>query len=201
MSAFISLAYNYWQLVRNSIEEMEFQGNKNLIISVFNKEAGDNWEFYEEKTKWNDNNIGIPILFNFYHGLELFMKGLLELKKINFDTNHNLHQLYQTIKNNEQVYDKEIVNRLKKNIFDFDELRVFFNDNKIDASKFYECFKYPISKNNFNFYYGSIRGKEDLTFKIYKNIHFSTIEFWNLMVMWRVSAEQQNEYIKKQKYV
>jgi hypothetical protein len=201
MSAFISLAYNYWQLVRNSIEEMELQSNSTHIVSKYDETKGNDWSTFEEKTKWNDNNIGIPLLFNFYHGIELFMKGLLELKEIDFDTNHNLHQLYQLIKDNEQVYEKKIVNRLKKIIFDFHELKVFFNNNKIDASKFYECFKYPISKNNFTFYYGSIRGKEDLTFEIYKKIHSTTIDFWNLMIMWRVPKEIQNEYLKKQKYV
>lgn len=201
MSAFISLAYNYWQLVRNSIEEMELQGNKNLITSVYKEETADNWMFYEEKTKWNDQNIGIPILFNFYHGLELFMKGLLELKNINFDTNHNLHQLYQVIKDNEQVFDKKIVNRLKKKIFDFEELKDFFNDNKINVSKFYDCFKYPVSNSNINYYYGSVRGKTESTLKIYKKIHMATIDFWNIMVMWRVPKEIQNEYLKKQKYV
>ncbi|THA02817.1 hypothetical protein, partial [Rodentibacter pneumotropicus] len=34
-------------------------------------------EEYNEKTKWSDHNIAIPTLFNFYHGLELMLKGFL----------------------------------------------------------------------------------------------------------------------------
>lgn len=56
------------------------QGNKKLIMSLYDPNETDEQsrQNYYQKTKWNDFNIGVPILFNFYHGLELCMKGLLQ---------------------------------------------------------------------------------------------------------------------------
>ena len=87
MSKYISHSYNFWTLTRNSIEEMERQGNKNYVVSEYSESVTEkeSWQIFELQTKWNDQNIGIPILFNFYHGLELYMKGLLEMKKISFE--------------------------------------------------------------------------------------------------------------------
>ena len=98
MSKYISHSYNFWSLTRNSIEEMEKQGNKTIIVSEYSENITEkqSWKNYELLTNWNDQNIGIPVLFNFYHGLELFMKGLLEIKRITFETSkHNLKSLYE----------------------------------------------------------------------------------------------------------
>ena len=83
---FIGLAYQFWNLTRESVIEMEKLNNSSMIVSDFdpNQTDEESWTEYEHKTRWNDFNIGIPILFNFYHGLELFMKGLLqEIGKLN----------------------------------------------------------------------------------------------------------------------
>jgi len=37
-------------------------------------------EEFEEHTKWADSNIAEPVLFNFYHGLELSLKSLILVK-------------------------------------------------------------------------------------------------------------------------
>lgn len=201
MSLYISLAYNYWQLVRNSVEEMELQENKTSVIQEYDEENTNDWSYFEENTKWNDQNIGIPLLYNFYHGLELFMKGLLELNKSEIPKGHNLFKLYELLKTNEICYPKEMIRKLKSYVYDFKELNVFFNQNKIDSSKFYECFRYPINKENMNFYFGAIRGKQNVSFELYKKLHIGTIEFYNLLVQWRCPSEIQSNYLKKHKYV
>jgi len=76
-SAFIGLGYNFLQLTINSIEELENQGNKNLLFLDGNLSEDESWLKYDQQTKWNDNNIAIPVLFNFYHGIELVLKGLI----------------------------------------------------------------------------------------------------------------------------
>ena len=75
---YIGITYQFWNLVRESINEMEKINNVNLLISGYDSNISDaeSFEIYEEKTKWNDFKIGVPVLFNYYHGLELLMKGL-----------------------------------------------------------------------------------------------------------------------------
>jgi hypothetical protein len=64
-------------LTINSIEELEKQGNKNLLFFDGNLSEDESWLKYDQQTNWNDNNIAIPVLFNFYHGIELVLKGLI----------------------------------------------------------------------------------------------------------------------------
>ena len=71
---FLTLSETYFFLVRNVLEENVKQGNLHLV--TLDKEISE--EEYDEMTKWSDFNI-FPILFNFYHGLELLMKGFLIL--------------------------------------------------------------------------------------------------------------------------
>ena len=64
-SSYISIGYNFLQLATNSIDELMAQGNRSLIMTSGNKSDEEAWREYEEKTKWNDQNVAIPILFNF----------------------------------------------------------------------------------------------------------------------------------------
>lgn len=188
MSTFISLAYNFWSLTRNAINEMEENNNRSNIFSdVIEKETEDeSWSKYEEKTKWNDNNIGIPILFNFYHGLELYMKGLLIQEGISFNANHKLKSLYEIIKTNENKYSKEIIDLLKKHIHNSDAYNPFFLANESDIESFYECFRYPENKKgDISHYYGCIRGKEKKTLLLYQELSKATIEFKQAIINWK----------------
>ncbi len=201
MSKYLSLSYNFWTLTRNAIEEMDKQDNRTLIVSK--KLDGETemqaWEKYELQTKWNDQNIGVPILFNFYHGLELFMKGLLELKELSLGkTTHDLKYIFEKIKQNKILYSEELISLLKKHICKPHEYNNFFRDNNIDVTKFYECFRYP--ENNvktIDYYYGNIRGKQKETIILYKEIKKATIDFYNAVVNWNCKLDDCSEYLKK----
>ena len=199
MSKYISHSYNFWTLTRNSIEEMERQGNKNYVVSEYSESVTEkeSWQNFELQTKWNDQNVGIPILFNFYHGLELYMKGLLEIKGISFETIHNLKSLYEKIKTNEALYSVELITLLKKHIHNPEVYNNFFKDNKIEVNKFYECFRYPENNNKtIDYYYGNIRGKQEETLILYKELKNATIDFYNAIVRWNCNSNDCTEYIK-----
>jgi hypothetical protein len=201
MSKYISHSYNFWTLTRNSIEEMERQGNKNYVVSEYSENVTEkeSWQNFELQTKWNDQNIGIPILFNFYHGLELYMKGLLEMKNIPLvSTNHNLKLLFEKIKLNEKFYSKEIISLLKKHIHNPEEYNNFFKDNNIEVNNFYECFRYPENNNkSINYYYGNIRGKQEETLILYRELKKATIDFYNAIVRWNCKSDDCSEYLKE----
>jgi hypothetical protein len=151
---------------------MQTSGNKWSIYANVNEEEGQKKveeERLNEIFTRNDNNIGIPVMFNFYHGLELFMKGLLELEDISLDkTNHNLKDLYKIIKENESRYPVSLIQVLKKHIYNEKSYNPFFKDNGITVNQFYLGLKYPQSKDGSKKYnYASIRGKQEQTLKIY----------------------------------
>ena len=112
---YIGITYQFWNLVRESINEMEKINNVSLLISGHDSNISDaeSREIYEEKTKWNDFKIGVPVLFNYYHGLELLMKGLLQ--EINVEPrkkNHKLTEYYAQIIVHESKFTPEIINTL-----------------------------------------------------------------------------------------
>jgi uncharacterized protein YfkK (UPF0435 family) len=168
---------------------MQTSGNKWSIPSDVNED-----ESQEEEEKRineiftrNDNNIGIPVMFNFYHGLELFMKGLLEQEDISLDkTNHNLKDLYKIIKENEAHFTPSLLRVLKKHIYNEKSYNPFFKDNGITVNQFYLGLKYPQSKDGSKEYnYASIRGKQKQTLKIYLAMNDAIIELKEEMQKWR----------------
>jgi uncharacterized protein YfkK (UPF0435 family) len=128
------------------VEQMQTSGNKWSIPSDVNENESQEEEEkrLNEIFKRNDNNIGIPVMFNFYHGLELFMKGLLEQEDISLDkTNHNLKDLYKIIKENESRYPVSLIQVLKRHICEASSYNPFFKDNGITVNQFYLRLKYP----------------------------------------------------------
>jgi len=135
---YITLAYNFFQLTKEAINEMEKQGNQTLIISGKRNDDDDGWDDYERNTRWNDSNIGVPVLFNFYHGLELFMKGLLI--KVSGEPkikSHNLQDLYKELVKSEYHIPKELTGLFKKYIYSQNPFKGFFEDNKGTANDLY----------------------------------------------------------------
>lgn len=98
---YTSIGYNFLQLTINSIEELEKQGNKRAVAMGGELSEEEFWFEFEKRTKWNDQNIAIPVLFNFFHGVELMLKGLIffcggELA----NKTHKLSHLLNSLKKN-----------------------------------------------------------------------------------------------------
>ncbi len=155
-SAFIGLGYNFLQLTINSIEELEKQGNKNLLFFDGNLSEDESWLKYDLQTNWNDNNIAIPVLFNFYHGIELVLKGLIlkcggEIQKV-----HNLSLFLENLKKSPNPPNLELLNHFEQ-ILSYD-LNSFFSSNNKTADDFFELLKYPQLKKGEEVVFKDIRG-------------------------------------------
>jgi len=189
-NTFIPIALHFWNIVQLLVEQMQTSGNKWSIPSDVNEDESQEEE--EEKRlndffKRNDNNIGIPVMFNFYHGLELFMKGLLQVENITLDrTDHDLQALYKKIKEHEAHYTPSLLRVLKKHIYNEKSYNPFFEDNKISVNQFHLGLKYPQSKDGSKEYnYASIRGKQEKTLKIYLAMEDAINELKEEMQKWR----------------
>jgi hypothetical protein len=141
-SSYITLGYNFLQLTINSIDEMEKQGNHHTIISDGNSSEQESWANYEEKTKWNDNNIAIPVLFNFYHGVELVLKGLYLICGSN-ELKHS-HKLREHIKSLSLCSNPpdDILIAFFDDLLKYDP-NGFFKENKSNSNQFHILFRYP----------------------------------------------------------
>ena len=158
---YIGLSYQFLNLAKEAINEMEKQGNRNFILSDAKEDKDDSWSEYENNTRWNDMNVGVPILFNFYHGLELMMKGLtLEVSK-DVKLDHNIESIYKNLAAMQDGISHELISLFSKYIGEDSPFQQFFKDNNSSPKDFFNILKYPESKKKTRFLFSTIRGNED----------------------------------------
>lgn len=190
---FIGLAYQFWNLTRESIIEMEKLNNRTMIVSDFNPNQIDeeSWVKYEYDTRWNDFNVGVPILFNFYHGLELFMKGLSqEIGKLKeTEMNHGLKEIFQSIVENSDSFTQEIIELLEYFIKLENPFQQFFEDNKGSIDDFYIFLRYPSAKKSeTNYTFKEIRGNEQVGLERFKIIKKGCFDLKQSVVKWKTNV-------------
>jgi len=167
----LTLSIKYLSLVKNVVGENVKQGNSHIIdpYIITGNETIDAKK-YKEITKWSDFNISSPILFNFYHGLELVLKGLLVLKKdYDLETRHHIEKLFREFKKNYNereelisILDKYLTPRLMPSF-----LANCLRDNNIQINNLYEFFRYPFDKKfqkEHNYFKLKYREKDGLSF-------------------------------------
>jgi hypothetical protein len=184
---YLGLSYQFWTLTKESINEMGKQGNKKLIMSLYDPNETDeqSHQNYYQKTKWNDFNIGIPILFNFYHGLELCMKGLLqEIGKLPTNKNHKLSGYFKIISENNSVFIPEIIASIGKVLNSENPFYDFFKSNNSNVDNYYQLLRYPESVKGNNFLHGEIRGREQIGLNNFNSIKNSCIEIEKAIIKW-----------------
>lgn len=140
-------SYQYFDLVTACVDMMENSGNKTTVFSDVFESDEEGWQHYDEVTKWTDMKIGVPLLFNFYHGIELFMKGVL----IKCDTTKTLrksgHDIERLLKELQSLTDNKppnfLIETLQKAIDTNGPFNQFFEINNLSVSRYHELLRYP----------------------------------------------------------
>jgi hypothetical protein len=144
-----SLSSNFLQLVENILNETISYGNIDLYIGYPREDIH---EHYSNITKWSDFRIFVPTLFNFFHGIELLLKGANYKVRLPVGKpNHKLSKLLSDFKSN-YPNATELYVILDKYIYptaaNCKILFTFYSSNSIpDSSKFIEFLKYPYSQD------------------------------------------------------
>ncbi len=142
--ALAQMACNFLQLVANSAEEIV--NRENSLVMIYEESGPPDNTKYKEHIKWADKNIAEPVLFNFYHGIELSLKSLLVSKSVSIGTNHKLSILLKDVKKN--FSDKRLTDFYSKYIStdNLDPiLSNFCNKSEITMDYYYQSLKYPTS--------------------------------------------------------
>jgi len=146
-------------------------GNPGMSIIPF-EPVKTRFERHEEAEQWDDINVAIPALFNFYHGVELTLKGMLD----------SIDELTEEYKNEHKL--TLLLNQLKLNSelnFKFEELilkyagtenqfKNLFNSNQITGNQFYEIFKYPETKKGKQYNYNTITHQGEISLAMFKEL-------------------------------
>ncbi|HEX2238775.1 MAG TPA: hypothetical protein VHJ19_10720 [Gammaproteobacteria bacterium] len=98
------------------------------------------------ETAWSDIRIIIPLLFDFYHGVEILLKGFLICKDKLRDKNHKLSELLTTF---DSAYSNHKIGRLLSpyiiNEQLLEPLASFCAKSNISIDEYYQALKYPES--------------------------------------------------------
>ena len=167
------LSDNFLQLVESVLTETVSHNNVDMYVGPPREDIG---EHYRQMTKWSDFRIFVPTLFNFFHGIELILKGANY--KIALPSSNPDHKLSALLANFKTNYPNavELISIFEKYIFpnstECMTLSTFYVSNRIaDSSRFYEVFKYPYSKDfKFDFDYGDLRNLDANGVNFFKQI-------------------------------
>lgn len=136
----LTLADKYFRTARELSRLIVLSGNKSVVASKKSLSSAE----YDRCTRRNDSNLGVPLLFNFYHGLELCLKGHLIGQNLNAKaTGHKLSVLLR------QVSTTQHNSLLLKEIGLWTPPKAntpignFLSANKITIDDWYQALKYP----------------------------------------------------------
>lgn len=167
--SFFTVSFQFFSLVQNALKETIDQGNEWIVSS----EKEISFESYADKTSWSDHQVIIPILFIFYHGLELFLKALLQFDPhFELKAKHSIEGLSSRfIKDNPK--EKGLCNFFKKYTH-MDQLpkilRDFLSDNNLTINQLYEALRYPTDPS-----FATIRSYLSVKYKGEEGIEFFKI--------------------------
>jgi hypothetical protein len=172
-------------LVEAIINQMIVSGNKVFRTVALEPNETRN-ERHKKAAQWDDLNIAIPTLFNFYHGIELTLKGMLS--SIEALTNqckqtHDLNFILKELKCKSKV-DPEFSNFIKKYTGIENQFKPLFNSNQITGNQFYDIFKYPENKKGKQFNYNPITQQEELSLLMFKEVIDDISLFDSLRTKW-----------------
>ena len=164
--AFWITSFYYLKLVEAVADQMVIQGNPCVVISD-NPISPDD---YEEQTKWSDHNISLPLLYDFYHGLELLLKGFVLLTDTaqNPKLDHKIEQLFDKFKTQfcNEIELIKILGKYISNNLNIEPLKSFFSNNNTTANMFYQALRYPydVKFNEFRHIDLKYRGSDGVRF-------------------------------------
>jgi len=139
---FWRVSIQYLHLSQSCSEECAKANNEFVVVT----DEEISLDEYQEKTKWSDFNLAIPVLFNFYHGLETLLKGFLTIGGLEWPKEHKLSAFFISFK--EHYPDSGLIGHLNKylSINDSPELlKGFFDEGARSIDMYYQALKYPES--------------------------------------------------------
>ena len=140
------LGLQYLHLAECSADEIVKRGNIHfMVFDGIDLEEQD--AVFDEAVKWADHSLGIPVIFNFYHGLELCLKGLLAMNG-KVPGNHKLSQLSSECS---LLHGGASFQGILERYIDTSKahglLKVFFDSNSIEIDEWFQALKYPEMKS------------------------------------------------------
>jgi hypothetical protein len=172
------LSENFLDMVGIILTESIKQGNKTYSIQSADKPKLEKEIEHRNQTKWSDEKILIPVLFNFFHGLELLLKGFKYIKNPPIprgkNTKHDIKILMSTFEK-EYPANNKLIEIFKYYIIPETHCEIlsnFYKTNNIsDSNQFIHFFKYPTNgKFTQEFDFKALKKTKDTGIEFFKKV-------------------------------
>lgn len=185
-------SFHFFNVVQNICEKII--ENKNERIIVCNSDTP--MEELNDKTKWSDQKIVVPVLFNFYHALEILIKGFLIIDAPDkMKPKHSIEHLVSSFEN-VYIHESVLVKMLKKYTHQSQLpmlLKGFLKKNNLSVSQLYEALRYPLDSQ-----FDTVRTYIDLKYKGKEGVPFFEELFDDINVIRENAVRLGRELKKKQ---
>jgi len=134
-----TVASKYFNMAMRTATEIAVHGNPSSAVNTRPLTA----EEIQDRSKWSDTDLSVPLLFSFYHGLEVMIKGFLMAE----GQPAKGHKLSKLLDKTMVYHPDEPAFQLMSNYINPSDLssplKEFFENNEITPDMFYEALKYP----------------------------------------------------------
>jgi len=146
--SFWSMGLKYLHLVRVTAEQIVSMKNKTVATWWGERTPEEEAKELDRQTKWSDARLVEPLLFNFYHGLELLLKGFTLYKSaLNPKLDHRLTVLLASFMK-EYPGEVDLITAFQKYLAERTMpkmLRDFLKKNESSVDRLYESLRYPFN--------------------------------------------------------
>jgi hypothetical protein len=167
--SFWTVSFQYLMLVENVAREIVSNLNP-LGLTKLHSEGPITEDELVEATRWSDQSLVIPLLFNLYHGIELLVKGFLLITPgVQVKPQHSIQRLCRGFS---AAYPNEIeLNAFLKKYTEESQLppllRDFLRDNALTFADLYQALRYPIDQD-----FVDLKRYVRLKYKGQQGVHF-----------------------------
>lgn len=174
-----TLPLSYWtlaaQFLRHAHEscvEIINSGNKFMLTGP---KPISNFEF-NQAVRWSDHAVGTSVLFSYFHGIELILKGFLAAAGIKA-AHHRLTDLLKDFDAKFPSTDLgDAIRGALPNAGVDSPMGRFLKTNSLQIDDWYEALKYPESRKGAAFDHYDLKFGGDSTIPFWTSVHSSTAD-------------------------
>lgn len=140
----------------------------------------DSIEESEQEMEWSDHNIAIPLLFNFYHGIELMLKGFLAFNEVQC-RNHKFSNLIRDFERD--LGSNDFLDLVKKHTIKLNKksfISDFNTENSINIDDWYQSLKYPEMNNDRTIFHSRLQFNGQHALEFWQEIANDSLELIRL---------------------
>lgn len=170
--SYFTLAAQFLRLAHESCVEIINNGNKFMVTGE--KPISD-FEF-NQVVRWSDHAVGTGVLFSYFHGIELILKGFLTA--VGVKSPH--HRLTDLLKEFDSHFPGTDLGDAIRSALPQSGMKSpmgrFLRSNAIQIDDWYEALKYPESKKGATFDHFDLKFGGQSTIPFWTSVHSSTAD-------------------------